>query len=142
MSYLLDTCVISEVVARRPTPSVLGWIAGMDETRLFLSVITIGEIKRSVARLPDSERRRALEQWLEGDLMARFRGRILSLDGAVMLTWGRFVAELEHAGRTLPAMDSLIAATVRHYGLRLVTRNEKDFAGSGMEIVNPWRQAA
>ena len=139
MSYLLDTCVISEVVARHPAQSVLDWMAITDETHLFLSAITIGEIKRGVVRLPDSERRRTLEQWLEGQLLARFRGRILPLDEAVMLTWGRLMVELERRGRALPAMESLIAATAMHHGLQLVTRNEKDFAGSGIEVINPWR---
>ena len=139
MTYLLDTCVISELVALRPAQPVLDWIAGVDETRLFLSALTVGEIGRGIERLSASARRDTLTEWLAHDLPVRFQGRILALDTDVMLTWGRMMAELERHGRTMPAMDSLIAATVLHRGLRLVTRNEKDFAGSGITVINPWR---
>lgn len=140
MSYLLDTCVISELVSARPAPVVLEWMNSVETTRLFLSVLTIGEIKRGIVRLPASKRRSALESWLEQDLSLRFHGRILSLDVSVMLTWGQLVAELERKGRPLPAIDSLIAATALHYQFQLVTRNEKDFANTGVNILNPWRE--
>ncbi len=140
MSYLLDTCVISELVSARPAPVVLEWMNSVEATRLFLSVLTIGEIKRGIVRLPASKRRSALESWLEQDLSLRFHGRILSLDVSVMLTWGQLVAELERKGRPLPAIDSLIAATALHYQFQLVTRNEKDFANTGVNILNPWRE--
>ena len=142
MSYLLDTCVISELVSARPAPVVLEWMNSVEATRLFLSVLTIGEIKRGIVRLPASKRRSALESWLEQDLSLRFHGRILSLDVSVMLTWGQLVAELEGKGRPLPAIDSLIAATALHYQLRLVTRNEKDFANTGVNVLNPWREGS
>ena len=140
MSYLLDTCVISELVSACPAPVVLEWMNSVEATRLFLSVLTIGEIKRGIVRLPASKRRSALESWLEQDLSLRFHGRILSLDVSVMLTWGQLVAELERKGRPLPAIDSLIAATALHYQFQLVTRNEKDFANTGVNILNPWRE--
>ena len=89
MSYLLDTCVISELVSARPAPVVLEWMNSVEATRLFLSVLTIGEIKRGIVRLPAFKRRSALGSWLEQDLSLRFHGRILSLDGSVMLTWGQ-----------------------------------------------------
>ena len=142
MSYLLDTCVISEHVSVRPSPEVLEWMANVETTRLFLSALTIGEIKRGIVRLPASKRRSTLESWLEQDLSLRFHGRILPLDMPVMLTWGQLVGELEGKGRPLPAIDSLIAATALHYQLRLVTRNEKDFANTGVNVLNPWREGS
>jgi predicted nucleic acid-binding protein len=140
MSFLLDTCVISELVARQPDPGVVRWVDGMDEERLYLSVITIGEIKKGIDRLSDSERKRALAEWLEGDLLIRFADRILPIDTRVMLAWGELTADLERHGRTMPAIDSLIAATALHGKLSLVTRNEDDFANSGVTVVKPWEQ--
>jgi tRNA(fMet)-specific endonuclease VapC len=117
-------------------------MANVETTRLFLSALTIGEIKRGIVRLPASKRRSTLESWLEQDLSLRFHGRILPLDMPVMLTWGQLVGELEGKGRPLPAIDSLIAATALHYQLRLVTRNEKDFANTGVNVLNPWREGS
>lgn len=142
MSYLLDTCVISELVSARPSPAILEWMANVETTRLFLSVLTIGEIKRGIVRLPTSKRRSTPESWLEQDLSLRFHGRILPLDMPVMLTWGQLVGELEDKGRPLPAIDSLIAATALHYQLQLVTRNEKDFANTGVDILNLWSEGS
>lgn len=136
MRYLLDTCVISELIAKQPNPQVGRWIDETDEERLYLSVITIGEIKRGVEKLPESHRKTRLKGWLDDDLLIRFQGRILSIDTPVMLVWGKLAARI---GRSLPAMDSLIAAIALSHNLHLVTRNEKDFAETGVEIVNPWR---
>ena len=138
MNYLLDTWVISELVARQPEPKVVNWIDAIEDERIYLSVITIGEIKRGIEKLPESSRRQALADWLGSDLLLRFRGRILAVDTAVMLRWGELVAKMEGAGRPLPAMDSLIAALALSHNLHLVTRNEKDFQGTGMVVVNPW----
>jgi len=139
MSFLLDTCVISELVKREPARQVVEWIDGVADERLYLSVITVGEIKRGIEKLPGSERKQRLEDWLTEGLLARFRGRVLALDTPVLLTWGGMVARLEAKGRKMPAMDSLIAATCLTHELRLVTRNEKDFEGAGVVIVNPWK---
>jgi len=138
MKYLLDTCVLSDLVARQPTADVAAWVDSVEETRLHLSAITIGEIRKGIDRLPVSLRRTELETWLSNDLLARFEGRVLSLDAALLLTWGRLTAEWEAAGRVLPAIDSLIAATAVHHGLILVTRNVRDFDGTGLTIHNPW----
>jgi tRNA(fMet)-specific endonuclease VapC len=138
MIYLLDTCAISELVAPHPNPNVVDWIDGIDEDRLFLSGITIGEVKKGIEKLADSERRPALREWLEDDLLPRFSDRILPIDIAVMLVWGKLASDLEKRGRPMPAIDSLIAATCLYGGLGLVTRNENDFDHSGVEIVNPW----
>ena len=138
MNYLLDTCVISELVARQPEPKVVNWIDAIEDERIYLSVITIGEIKRGVEKLPASPRRQALADWLSSDLLLRFKGRILAVDTAVMLRWGELVAKMEGEGRPLPAIDSLIAALALTHNLHLVTRNEKDFQGTGVVVVNPW----
>ncbi len=140
MTFLLDTCVISELVANRPNPAVVRWVDSVDEDRLFLSAITIGEIKRGIEKLDDSRRKRILQEWLEADLLIRFRDKILPLDTEVMLVWGQLVAALEKQGRRMPAIDSLIAATCLQRRLDLVTRNEGDFAYSGVIVVNPWKQ--
>ena len=138
MRYLLDTCVISELVARQPNPRVVAWVDAVEEDRLYLSVITIGEIRRGIAKLPDSPRKERLNRWLEEDLLLRFGGRIVPIDVGVMLTWGGLVARLERTGRVLPAIDSLVAAIALHGEFTLVTRNVRDFEGTGVQIVNPW----
>jgi tRNA(fMet)-specific endonuclease VapC len=140
MTFLLDTCVISELVAKQPNLHVVQWIDSMDEDKLFLSAVTIGEIKRGIEKLADSTRKSALAEWLEGDLLLRFTDRILPIDTPVMLVWGQLTADLEKQGRPMPAIDSLIAATCLRARLDLVTRNESDFAHSGVAVVNPWEQ--
>jgi predicted nucleic acid-binding protein len=138
MRYLLDTCVISELIRKKPQPQVVAWVDRLHEVEAYLSGITIGEIKRGAEKLPVSERQQVICQWLENDLLIRFEKRILPVDTTVMLMWGQLVATLERAGRPLPAFDSLIAATALSGGLILVTRNVDDFAGVGVPIFNPW----
>jgi tRNA(fMet)-specific endonuclease VapC len=139
MSYLLDTCVLSELVAPRPIDGVVAWFESMQPIHLYISVVTLGEIKRGIEKLPaEARRKQVLRVWLEEDLLARFQGRILGLDAAVMLEWGRLVASVEQQGRTLPLLDSLMAAQALYHRHDLVTRNVKDFAGSGVHIFNPW----
>jgi predicted nucleic acid-binding protein len=140
MTFLLDTCVISELVAKQPNLRVAQWVDSIDEDKLFLSAITIGEIKRGIEKLADSNRKSALAEWLEGDLLIRFTDRILPIDIPVMLVWGQLTAGLEKQGRRMPAIDSLIAATCLQRRLDLVTRNESDFAHSGVMVINPWEQ--
>lgn len=139
MNYLLDTCVISELVGRRPHPQVVEWVDGVDESRLYLSVIAIGEIRKGIEKLSDPQRQAVLQEWLDNELLVRFAGRIVPLDVGVMLCWGELMGGLERAGQAMPAMDSLIAATALHGDSSLVTRNEEDFRHTGVTVVNPWR---
>ena len=139
MKYLLDTCVISELVAKKPNKQVLNWIDGIDADSAYLSVITIGEVSKGIERLSDSSLRDELRWWLAEDVSARFSGRILVIDANVMLTWGKLAATLESVGLKIPVMDSLIAATAVCNGCQLVTRNVDDFKHSGLTIINPWQ---
>jgi predicted nucleic acid-binding protein len=139
VKYLLDTNVVSELVAKQPNPGVVGWVDSIDPETAYLSVITIGEIRKGVEKLADSRRKNTLRAWLSDDLLVRFDGRILTLDVDTMLTWGSLMAALERAGRPLPAVDSLVAALALHHSCSLVTRNEHDFQGAGIPLINPWR---
>jgi len=138
MKYILDTCAISELVAKQPNPKVVEYIDSLDPDDVLLSVITIGEIAKGIEKLPKSKRKQELETWLKEDLLVRFDGKIIPLDTGVLLEWGFLTARLESSGKTLPAMDSLIAATVLARSMILVTRNVDDFENTGIEIVNPW----
>jgi len=138
MKYLLDTCVISELIARQPNSKVIEFVDSIDPDDVFLSVITIGEITKGIEKLPKSKRKQELHSWLREDLLVRFNGKIIPLDTGVLIEWGLLTARLESSGITLPAMDSLIGATVLAHKFALVTRNVNDFAGTGVEIVNPW----
>jgi toxin FitB len=140
MSYLLDTNVISELVSKRPNERVITWIDGIDDQLVYLSGITVGEIKRGIERLPEAKRRDELVNWLNEDLLIRFDNKILTIDIPVILAWGTLIADLESRGRALPAIDSLIAATALQHELQLVTRNEKDFEGTGVIVINPWNK--
>jgi len=137
MNYILDTNVVSELVAREADQKVVNWVDS-DSESVFLSVITIGELKKGIEKLPDSKRKKTLESWLEEDLLVRFRGRILPLDIPVLLTWGRLVASLEKEGKPLPAIDSLLAATAAQTGFTLVTRNAGHFDPAGISVFDPW----
>lgn len=138
MSYLLDTCLISELVAKQPNQQVLDWLDAQVPETLYLSVITIGEIAKGISKLTDSKRKESLTTWLNETLPNRFQQRILTIDFSTMALWGNLVGQLEQNGRPLPVMDSLMAAIALQNSLSLVTRNEKDFAGTGVVIINPW----
>ena len=138
MNYLLDTCVISEAAKPKPEKSVTRWIDGCDEESLFLSVLTIGEIQKGIARISDKTRRIKFQQWLDTELRQRFVYRILSIDESVALTWGLVQGKAEAIGRPLPTIDGLLAATALVHNLVLVTRNEPDFLATGVNVFNPW----
>jgi toxin FitB len=138
VSWLLDTCVVSELVRPRPKASVVSWVLERDEDELFLSVITIGELEKGIARLPVSPKRTALEQWVRRDLADRFRGRLLAIDSGVAARWGALVGASEARGQPLPVIDSLIAATSLQQDLTVVTRNTDDLERCGARCFNPW----
>lgn len=137
MNYLLDTCVLSEFRKKVPEPKVLAWLELQDEDSLFLSVISIGETQKGISRLPASRRRNDLTTWLES-VVYRYGDRVLPLDTEVIQAWGELSATLEQKGRVLPAADSFIAATAIFHDLVVVTRNEDDFKGTGVRIINVW----
>ena len=137
MSYLLDTNVVSETIRRRQDKMVIGWLEQVPAEALFVSVLTLGEIRKGVEKLTDRKRREKLRTWLEHELPAWFEGRVLPVDLAVADRWGRLLAEV---GRPVPSVDGLLAATALHFQLRLVTRNTEDFDYPGLEVINPWQR--
>ena len=141
MNYLLDTNVISELISKQPNKKVVEWIDRLDPNTIYLSVITIGELRKGIEKLPPSKRRDTVKEWLEGDLLLRFQGRILKITTEVMLIWGELTGRLENEGRRITAIDSLIAAIALQGNYRLVTRNEHDFQHTGVTIINPWKEA-
>lgn len=137
MSYLVDTNVLSELRRRDPDANVVRWLEGRPATTLYLSVLTLGELRKGIEPLPESARKRRLLDWLEVELPRFFAGRVLPIDERVADRWGYVVAQ---AGRPLPAIDSLLAATALTHGLTLVTRNLRDFRYPGLAVVDPWSE--
>jgi predicted nucleic acid-binding protein len=137
--FLLDTNAISEIVREKPDPNVLDWFDAADESVLYLSVLTLGEIRKGAAALPQSKRRTRLETWLEVDLQARFAGRILPIDSAIADRWGILAADAKRKGRALSVIDGLLAATAVEHNLTIVSRNADDFASTQVSILNPWK---
>jgi predicted nucleic acid-binding protein len=140
MNYLLDTNAISELIAKQPNKKVVEWIDSLDPNTIYLSVITIGEIRKGIEKLPPSKPRDSVKAWLETDLLLRFQGRILDITSDVMLTWGELAGRLENEGKPIAAIDSLIAATALQGTFCLVTRNDSDFQHTGVTIINPWKE--
>ena len=136
--FLLDTNCIFELVRVKPEPRVLEWMEGADEGLLYLSVLTLGEIRKGLAGLPESKRRTHLEAWLEVELQARFSGRILPIDAAVADRWGVLAADAKRKGKAPSTIDALLAATALHYNLTVVSRNVSDFANTQVPFLNPW----
>jgi predicted nucleic acid-binding protein len=136
--FLLDTNIVSELIKPRPEIKLAKWIEATDEALLFLSVLTIGEIRKGIASHPDPRRRAKLEAWLVGDLQVRFAGRVLRIDAAIAERWGRLAAEEEKAGRPIAVIDGLLAATAEHHDLTFVTRNTADLPATGLSLFNPW----
>jgi toxin FitB len=137
-AFLLDTNVISELLKPKPEPKVTTWIDANDEELLFLSVLTLGEIRKGVVLLPRSARRMMLEAWLRKDLRLRFSDRILDIDQEVADCWGQISGLAGARGVNLPVIDGLLAATAIQHNLTLVTRNTRDVAATGVTLFNPW----
>ena len=138
MSWLLDTCALSEYAKRAPAQKVIAWLDEQDEASLFISVITLGEIEKGILKLHKADPRRSqkLTAWL-GKVEQRFAGRILPLEAATLHVWAQIAAHTELTGQPTPVMDSLLMATAQCHGLTVVTRNVQDFAPYP-NIFNPW----
>ena len=138
--FLLDTNIISELVKPRPEANVTAWIEDTDESLLYLSVLTFGEIRRGIAALPQSRRRATLEAWLDKHLRTRFEGRILNIDLEVADRWGLLTAAARNGGIVLPVIDGLLAATALKHNLTLVTRDTGQIPTMGVAVFNPWQK--
>ena len=137
--FLLDTNIISELVKPRPQANVTGWIENTDESLLYLSVLTLGEIRRGIASLSQSRRRATLEAWLNKDLRARFESRILAVDDEVADRWGLLTATARNKGIVLPVIDGLLVATALEHNLTFVTRDTGQIPSLGVAVFNPWQ---
>jgi toxin FitB len=136
--FLLHTNCISELVRPKPEPRVLEWVEAADESMLYLSVLTVGEIRKGIAGLGQGKRRTQLETWLEVELQARFSGRIVPIDSAIADRWGQLAAETRRKGKSLSIIDGLLAATALHHNLTIVSRNTSDFTNTHAPVLNPW----
>ena len=137
--FLLDTNCISEAVRVRPDPNVENWVRAAEQELLYLSVLTLGEIRKGLAGLAQGKRRTRLETWLEVELQFRFSGRILPIDVGVADRWGLLEADAKRKGKPLSTIDGLLAATAVHHNLTIVTRNVADFNGLSVPVLNPWQ---
>jgi len=138
MKYLLDTSVIKELISKHPNLNVANFVDTLAQEDMFLSAITIGEITRAVQKVNPPRRKQLLETWIREQLLVRFDGHILPLDTNIMTRWGEVYAKLEDMDINMPAIDSMLVATALVHRLVLVTMNDRDFEGAGIEIVNPW----
>lgn len=137
MNFLIDTNVISEPKQKKPNRRVIEWLDAQDESKIFLSVLSVGEIRKGITRLDSGKKKAELEKWLE-KLRNRFARRILPLSEKTFLVWGKMYGEFENKGITRPAFDSLLEATALEHDLIFVTRNVKNFQNSPVTIINPW----
>ncbi|MDF2965190.1 MAG: PilT protein-like protein [Rickettsiaceae bacterium] len=139
MTYLLDTNIISELVKVNPNKKVKTWIRNIPSNNLYLSVLTLGEIRKGLEGIKDYARKEKIRLWLEHDLPLWFNNRLVPIDQKVVDKWGRLQGE---TNKPLPAIDSLLAATAFHFDFTLVTRNIADFQYPGLEVINPWEVVA
>jgi predicted nucleic acid-binding protein len=139
MKFLMDTCVSSEIIRPKPSSKVTAWIKKEDESNFFISVLTFGELHKGIEKLAESKRKEELHNWVENDLTERFLGRIIDIDIQVAMLWGKIQGVAEKAGKPMPAVDSLIAATGIAHHLTVVTRNTADMEESGVALLNPWK---
>jgi predicted nucleic acid-binding protein len=138
LKYLLDTCVISELIKSKPNENVLNWISSIDESDLFLSVLTIGEIQKGISKLETNDRKKLLHEWVEKQLVPRFIDRLLEINTAIAKEWGNLCGEAKKKGINLPVIDSLLSASARYHKLIVATRNIDDFKKCSAKIINPW----
>lgn len=139
MNFLLDTCAVSELAKPRPNPGVIAWMDGHDESSLYLSVVTLGEIQKGISQLGNRDRQGSLREWLQDAVVDRFSSRLLMLDADIMLHWGHVLGEQARQGIALPVVDMLIASTAHVHRMTVVTRNVSDMERCGAPVANPWR---
>jgi predicted nucleic acid-binding protein len=137
VKYLLDTCVVCALRKAKDHPSLVAWIAGIDEQDLYLSAVTVGELAKGVARLPSGKKKDALNDWVLRAVVERFADRILSIDAVAAGHWGELLAAREKKGRAMPLLDAFIAATALAEDCTVVTKNTKDFADCGVRLLDP-----
>ena len=142
MSFLIDTNVISELTRPSPDSRVVSFLHETDEDSLFISVITLGELRRGVALKAEGRAKSSLDSWLRHDLRERFAGRIVDVTAPVAEMWGVLMAAAKRQGTVLHALDGFLAATARVHAQTLVTRNIKDFAPFEVSLLNPWTPPA
>ena len=138
MKYLLDTCVISELVKKKPDPKVVSWLREQDESALFLSVLTFGELEKGLAKVGDPTRQERLRNWVDHDLKRRFLNRIVEFEYEAASRWGLITGEAENNGTPVPVVDGQLAATALVHGLIMVTRNTADVQPTHVPVLNPW----
>jgi len=138
LNYLMDTCVISEIIKPKPSSKVIKWLRSCQDENLFLSSLTIGEIQKGISKLPDSRKRNKLQEWMDTELIRRFDKRVLVIDIKVAQKLGEIQASSEITGTKMPVIDSLIAATGLVYDMTIVTRDTSGMEKSGARLFNPW----
>ena len=130
--------VVSEPARPQPNASVLAWLDSQVSSEIAISVLTLGEIARGVAKLDDGKRKTRLEKWLATELPSHFEKRVLNIDAQVARAWGELMAHADKIGRPLPVIDGLLLSTAVVHGLTIVTRNENDFRERGVPLINPY----
>jgi toxin FitB len=142
LKYLLDTCVISEIIKPQPDENILSWVQEKNEDSLYLSVLTFGEIEKGIEKALDSARKRKLQLWVEQDLKQRFENRIIPIDLEISARWGVIQGQAELVGKSMPVIDGLIAVSGLVHNCIVVTRNIADMEQSAVELLNPWSKRA
>lgn len=140
MSYLIDTNVVSEWTKPVPNTGVQSWLASVEPDEVYLSVITLAELRYGIERLARGRRRNALDIWVAGDLLLRFEGRILDIDLVIANEWGKLTAYGQAHGRPAGVMDACIAATATVHGMTVVTRDVAPFQEWAVRYFNPWAE--
>ena len=138
MKYLLDTCVVSELIKKSPDTNVVSWLQQQDEGDLYLSVLTFSEIEKGIQKATDEIRQEKLRKWLEEGLRKRFEGRIIPIDLEVAIKWGTIQGVLEKEGNMMPIIDGFIAVSAMVHNFTVVTRNTSDMDSSSVKLLNPW----
>jgi predicted nucleic acid-binding protein len=136
--FPLDTNIPSEMIRTVPDPRVNAWVSEQEDVSLYLSVVTIGELRKWITVLPKGKRRSRLQDWLGGEIIPLFTGRTLPVTQAIANRWGVLSGQRQTAGRPLSMADGILAATALENDLTMVTRNVKDYEGLGVATLNPW----